>query len=168
MNIDQTKIEEAVIAQSVAAIVDEFTDPYHDISSSIHKQAEKLILERVNKAIDDQIRSVIEHGLEEIVFPCTNGYGEQKRPDRTLREFIAEKVNEVFTEHLDSNGRPTTDSWYTRDPKNRRVIKIIDEAVKAKIQEDIVAAANAVKGTINQQIAEFIKLQLNELTARLK
>lgn len=168
MNIDQNKIEEAVVNQAVAEIVAAFTDPEHEIATAINSKAEALILERVNAAIDSEIKKVIEGGLESIMFPCTNTFGEQKRPDRTLREFIAEKVNEVFTEHVDGEGRPTKDSWYCRDDKNRRIIRLIDAAVKSKIQDDITAAAAQVKATINSHIAEFIKLQLNELTAKLK
>jgi hypothetical protein len=168
MNIDQTKIEQAVTEQAVASLVETLTDHDHEIASTIRNKASELILKRVNQAIDDEILRVVQGGLEEIMFPCTNAYGEAKRPDRTLKEFIAEKVNEVFTEYVDGEGRPTKDSWHTRDPKNRRVIRIVDAAVKSKIQDDITAAANTVKTTINNHIAEFIKIQLNELTAKLK
>lgn len=168
MNIDQAKIEEAVVSQAVAALVENFTDPDNEISSEIHKKAEELILKKVNGTLEKRIKAVVDSGLENLIFPQTNGYGEKKKPDRTLREFIVDRVDEVFNEFLNNDGKPTKEDWYTRDPQNRRVVRIIKEAVGNKIQQDIVAAANEIKGKINQQIADFIKIQLNELTAKLK
>jgi hypothetical protein len=59
------------------------------------------------------------------------------------------------------------ESWY-RKPENMRVNKVIEEAVKNSIRDEVIAATKKIQVNINHHIGEFIKAQLNEAAARLK
>jgi len=167
MNIDTEELQKAVIAQAVASLVDSFGNPEDTIGTEINNRAKEHILKRCNEAMEVEIKRVIDSGLEKIVFPQTNAYGEEKRPDMTLREFIASRVESVFTEYLDSNGNPTKEAWY-RKPENMRVNKVIEEAVKNSIRDEVIAAAKAIQTKIHHYVGEFVKVQLNEAAGRFK
>lgn len=166
MNIDTTQLQEAVVNQAVAALVDQFSDPSHEITTLIHARAEKLIEDRVSKAIDEEIGRIIGDGLEKLIFQATNNHGEKKWPDRTLREFIADMTKAVFTEYLDPNDKPTTDSWYKK-PENQRINRLISKAIGPAIQDSVTAATKQIQGAIHAHVSEFVKTQLNEAASRL-
>lgn len=167
MNIDTAELEKAVVAQAVQALVDQYSDPESEIATQIHEQAKAHIIRRVDMVMQGTIHKVIEDGLEKIVFPCTNIYGEEKNPPQTLREFIASMTESVFTEYLDNDGKPTGDNWYKK-PENQRVNKIIKEAVENKIRDEVTVAAQKMQAHITHYLGEFVKVQLQEAAARFK
>lgn len=166
MDINLIGIEKAIIDRAVEQIAEQFSDPNHEINTSIQEEARKLIIKRVNEAIEKEVSATIDRGLEAIVFPTTNCYGEKKKPDRTLREFIAELVKETFEEKLDSEGRPTKDSWYNK-PENCRVHRVIKQAIENTIREDVTNASRQIHQSINHYLGEFVKQQLNEAANKL-
>lgn len=167
MNIDTEKLQEAVVSQAVAALVDQFGDSEGEIATQIHSQAKKLVEVRINEEIDRQIKKVIDDGLEKIVFPATNGYGEKKQPDRTLREYIGQKTHAVFTEYLDSNGKPTTEDWYKK-PENQRCNRVIGEAIDKAIRKEMEEAVASVHKSINHYLGEYVRTALADAALKLK
>ena len=167
MEINTDEVKRAVIAQSVAALVEQFGDVSGEIGGAIRSEASEQIIKRVHAAVDTEIKRVVETGLEHLIFPSTNVFGEEKSPAKTMREYVAEIVHNTFTEYLDRDGKPTRDSWYTK-PENQRVQRVIKEAISDKIRDEVMAASTQIHKNINHYLGEFIKLQLNEAAAKLK
>lgn len=167
MNIDTSAIEQAVINKAVEALVEQFSDPNHDISQSIHDKVRALIEMRVNEEIDRSIREIVDGGLEKIVFPQTNHYGEAQKSPQSLREFIGATTQAVFTEYLNNEGKPTTDSWYAK-PENQRVNRLIKQAIEEKIGKDVIEAAKSLQSQIHCALGTYVKVSLDEAMAKLR
>jgi len=167
MNIDTKELEQAVVQQTVESLVAVYSDPNHDIAIQLSSKARELITRRLEKAIDEEIKRLVDDGLEKVVFPRTNRYGESHQPPQTFREFVAEEVGKVFTQTLDNNGNPSNDSWYNK-PENQRINRLIRDAIGVKIQEEVMAASRQIQSTIHAHLAEYIKQQLSDVLQKLK
>lgn len=165
MNIETKQIEEAVIKQCVEEIVSTFSDPDHAVASAIHQQATKLLKERIEETINSKVKEVVEHGIEKLIIQPTNTYGEQKGNALTVREFIGSAVTKAMTEYVDSNGKPTDDSWY-RKPENMRINQIIAASLGPMIQTEVNAMSAKLKSQIGNLIGEFVKVKLAEASKK--
>lgn len=167
MNIDTDELQKAVVDQAVANLVESLGDPAGDIGETIRGEAGRIVKEKIKAAVDLEIRNIIDSGLETLLIPNTNAFGDCKGAPRTVREFIAKAVDDSLNSYVDSNGNVTSDQWY-RKPENMRVNQLIKQAIGPIVETEVRAAAEKMKTTINHYLGEFVKVHLAEAVKLLR
>ncbi len=145
MNIDQSKIEDAVIAQAVEQIVQGTNEDYQ-FKQSILKRVGEIITEKVQSQVDGFLRD----GLSSLTFKDTNTHGEKKGPDKTLLEFVDDRITKHLSDLVDSNGKKT-DSWGSSD-RQSRLGWIIQLAAEKEIKKHVETLATEMRGEIAKSI----------------
>jgi hypothetical protein len=164
MNIDQSKIEEAVIKETVETLVDNYchgSDKGEDLRCEIRKQAHELI----KKHIDEQVQAALVAGVNALVFPMTNSYGEKKQPDKTLREYIDSCIQTFLQEQVDSDGK-TRDLGYGSNSECR-IVWLVRQEIKKHVEASVLSAANAIKSQITGVLADIIKKDIGDTIAKM-
>jgi hypothetical protein len=161
MNIEESKIESAVIEQAVEQLVYRYTSGEESLRGEISKCATEII----KASLDQQVQAALVQGVEAITFPQANKFGENKGPDRTLREYIDGMIQGFLQEQVDSDGR-TKDSGYGRSES--RIVWLVRKEVEKHVEASVKTAAQAINAQISSTIGAIVKASIDQAVARLK
>lgn len=160
MNIEQSKIEQAVINQAAASIVEHF-ECETEIVKVVEEKIQKLVIQKVNEQLD----AIIQKLIEDISMPTTNFFGEIKKAPITLREFIDGRINDYLRQQVDRDGKVTDSTWSTKEP---RIHWLVTQAMGQQVKVSVENAAVAIKQEISTVISTQVKDSIDEMIGRLK
>ena len=161
MNIDIAQLKEVVIAQSVAQLVDQFSN-----ESEIAKAVEKKAVNLIEAIVEARVKAVLKTGLKELIFKKTNVYGEPKGEDRTMCEYVDDAIQAHLVHPVDSQGVNCTQDHYSK--RDTRLQWIVKQQVEKDIAASVVAAAKAFNAEIAKTVSGVVAEKIQEVVARLK
>lgn len=163
MKIDQTKIRDAVIKETVEQLVTQF-----DAETKIQSEIEERAAEIIEKKVDEQIKKIFSVGIEKLLFPQTNVYGEPKNTTLTLREFIDARITSYLYEQVNYEGKPKQrDSWHA-DSDSPRLAYLVKQATERQIAEIVKASAEKIKDEIGTILGTVVRTQIDNRLSALK
>jgi hypothetical protein len=110
-----------------------------DWTDGVHEEIRKAVVQRIQPAIDAEIRTIVTTTLDKPVRP-TNSWGEPTGEPVTLRTTIATRLEFWLSEVVNARGERST---YHGDKTNKRLAWLLDERVEA-----------AFKGGLDKAVAE--------------
>lgn len=134
---------------------------------------------KVKAAIDAAVDAISGDGLEEkvkamvdgVTLQLTNQWGESRGEAVTFREYITDRAEKYLEQDVDFQGRSYDEcrrhgGSFSKDQK--RVAHLIDKHLRYTIQSALQKALTSVDSAIANGIAETIKMQLEDVTKKLK
>lgn len=160
MELDEQKIQEAVVHQTVEELVHKF---YRD--EDLRDQIRHLVTEVVRGAIDSQVKETVLNGINVLTFPHTNSFGERKGQERTLREYIDELIQQFLKEQVDSEGCVKTSAY---GDKESRIKWLIRKELGKHLDQSIKGAMAQIRNQMSATIAEIVKAEIDKAVGKLR
>lgn len=130
-----------------------------DITDEITKEAEEKIQQSISDTIDDKVNSIIDTLLNR-KFDVTDKWGDIKQKNVSVIDLFKQRMDDYFSEHVDSDGRVISYGGQTR--LNYLISRNIDYNMKNKIEK----AAAEIKYGLENYIDTTIKAQIGENVAK--
>ena len=162
IELDQEKIEGAVIEQAVAEIVATFFGGDHewDLQERIRRILETKTIEHC----DAVVKPVIEDGIKAFTFNATNRFGEGGEKPTTLTEYIVGLADSYLNTHVDYQGKEISKDAYGWKDKQSRLTYMIQEHLQYSIATAMKNAVSQVIKNIAPALAETCKAQIKSVT----
>jgi len=160
MELNEKKIKEAVVKEAVSALVEQYSG-----SEDLHNEIRHGVTEIIKSAIDTQVKEAIANGINILTFPKTNTFGEKKAPERTLREYIDELIQNFLKEQVDSDGK-VKELSYGRSSETR-VRWLVRQELGKHLDDSIKNAMVAIKQQMGEAISSIVKSQIDQAAAKL-
>lgn len=126
------------------------------IEASIRELAEKHVLPDIAAHI------------EAVTLQRTNEWGEAKGKAVTFTEYLVERAEAYLTEKVDWHGKTKSSGDYDWKANQTRVAHMINEHLQFSINTALTAALKTVNQQIAEGLSETVKLQLQDVVAKLK
>lgn len=154
MNLNESEIKEAVIAQGVAQLVDQFSS-----SEKIQKAIEVRAVGLIEQEITVRIDAILKEKLELITFDSTNPFGETMGRTQTMREFIDAHILKHIHQPVDYQGKATEERYGNKEPRLNFLVK---EATSKAIDEMVKSAATAIRSQIGAMLGNEVKTKIDQ------
>ena len=150
-------------AQKVAdmAIADNSDTVYQKAMDIVKARLDKLFGERITAAVEAALKGELETILSETITPV-DVWGDKAGKPTTLRAAMRDKSSEFWTQHVDSNGNPS--SGYNTKPRWEVVMKkFLSTEFDTVIKQNIVEVVGALKASMKVDLAKRCDTVLDDL-----
>lgn len=141
--------------------------------TTLHRRLEKLVIERVDQAIEDlagrHVLPNVAQYVETLVLTETNKWGEKSGRSLTFVEYLVERAEHYLTEKVDYKGKAKGEEWGSSwSPHQTRVSHLVHEHLQYSIKTAMEQALKTANSKIAEGIQETVKIKLAEIVASLK
>jgi len=168
LNIDHSKLEEAIVAQAVDQILgkdegEQFTRYLRDIRTGVEARIDKLFADRADAMIQDALDSAIKDGFER-EYQRVNQWGKREDAGTTsISKELERLVTSYWGERVDRNGKPTDSTYNALTRAEYLMTQICAEDFSKAMKESAVQVTGALKDGMRNQLATHTDQLLNDL-----
>ena len=149
-------------------------DAIEEMDDSLNTRFNKALREMIGQSVEAYAKKHLEKSVNEAVegmmFQEINGYGEAKKPPKTLREFAAAKLDSFLVEEVDRQGRTSAECQRQHDSFYKhgvRVAVLVEKYLMEKIEAEMKKALAGANAQIVGGIEAAVKSKLAEIAATL-
>ena len=158
VELNQERLEQAIIDQTVNEILGDEQDIYDRIRGEIDRQVTAALAKNLNSGIEKMLNEIMEKALDTEAQPV-NIWGEREGKPTTIRAALHDRAQAFWQEIVDSKGEKAS---YGGRPRYEHVLSIItarefDTAVK----QNIINVAGAIKDAVRADFYKAVDTQLN-------
>jgi hypothetical protein len=129
----------------------------------LDSHVELMLTTAIKEHCDNVVSPIIAEGVGSRVIERTNEFGEKKGEAQTFTEYLVTTANNYLHEKVDYEGKTTGYS----DKRQTRLTWLIDKHLHYRIQCAMEKAIAEIEKQIAPAIAETIRLQVDELSAKI-
>lgn len=157
-NYTQHDMEGLIVEAAARVIVGECGN------NKLAKLVEERCLALTTKKVDAHLASVTDAIIDTPIIPKFQFSGKSDDKPVTMREFIGLTGQAYLTQRVDSNGKPSTDGYYSKP----RMQYLIETAMQSRFDTEIKKATNTVIADVQKAISDHHKAFLESEKARLR
>lgn len=155
MQINQEKIEQAIIEQAVAEIVreDEFAVR---IQKEVDARIDKLFKDRAEAQIDAAINDAIRNGFDREYCRVT-AWGEKDGAPTTIRKQLEKVIGDYWNVKVSKDGKPITNSYDSGITRAEWIMsKIVADDFNEQMKQHVVNIAGGLKDNLRRSLHETV------------
>ena len=148
-------------------------DGSYPVETDFAKQIEKLVKNRIDETInaiaEKHVLPNVTQYVENLTLQETNKWGEKKGGKVTFIEYLIHRAEAYMQEQVDHNGKGKSESGgYSWSGVQTRITYLVHEHLRYSIDTAMKQAMKEATGQIARGIHETVRMQLNEISAKLK
>lgn len=155
MQINQERIEQAIVEQAVDNIVNE--DGFiKRVQKAVDSRIDALFKERADVAINSAINDAIRNGFDREYCRVT-AWGEKDGAPTTIRKQLEKVIGDYWNTRVDKNGKPTNNSYDSCITRAEWVMsKIVADDFNEQMKQHVVNVAGGLKDNLRRSLHETI------------
>lgn len=161
MQIDQAKIEQAIIDQAVASFVDN-DKLYTRIRDGINARIDKVFADKVNIVVTETIERITSEGFER-TYRKTDGFGRSVGEPTSISKELETLVSNYWTARVDRNGKPTESSYSSMSRAEWMMAQICADDFSKEMKQHVVNVAGSLKDHFRGVLHEHIGTMLSDV-----
>tara|TARA_B100000378_G_scaffold24922_1_gene19034 strand:+ start:1262 stop:1834 length:573 start_codon:yes stop_codon:yes gene_type:complete len=158
MQIDQSKIEQAIVAEAVDKFIGD-DDIYTRIRDGINARIDKVFAEKVSLVIAETVERIVNEGFER-TYHKTDSFGRPVGQPTSISKELETLVGNYWTERVDRNGKKTDSSYSSMSRAEWMMAQICADDFSKEMKQHVVNVAGALKdhfrGVLNEHIASML------------
>lgn len=163
ITLDEDKLHEAIIERAAEQIVCDMSGARDMVREAVNRRVNKIFAETAEAEIQARIKASFEDALHREYFR-TDSFGQRQGEGTTLAKQLDRMVTGYWSERVDGNGKPTTDSY----GKNMSRAEYLMAQVCAKdfsdqMKQAAISVTAALKDGFRAQMAGHVDKLLDEL-----
>lgn len=162
MEIDKTRIEDAIIAEVASKMIGD-DDLYGRAKAAIAERVDRLWNEKVEARITAEVESFITKGFEH-EYQKIDGFGLAKGPKTTIRAELEKLIAGYWNERVGKDGKPTT-SIYT-DTATRAewlMTKMCADDFAGQMKQHVINVSGALKDGFRKELNATVNRLLSDV-----
>lgn len=155
MQINQERIEKAIVEEAVRNIVneDEFANR---VKRAVDSRIGAMFKEKADAQIEAAINDAIRNGFDREYCRVTS-WGERDGAPTTIRKELDKVIGDYWNARVDSNGKPSTNSYGTHITRAEWVMsKIAADDFNAQMKQHVVNIAGGLKDNLRRSLHETV------------
>lgn len=158
MQIDQAKIEKAIVEQAVQNFADD-DDLYSRIRDGINQRIDKVFADKVSLVVTESVERIVGEGFER-TYRKTDSFGRPVGDPTSISKELELIVSNYWTARVDSAGRPTDSSYSSMTRAEWMMAKICADDFSKEMKQHVVNVGGALKdhfrGVLNEHIGTML------------
>lgn len=170
LGISQDELREQIVERASQKLTDYVIETEGDSLQNLqpaHNTIEKIVGEQVDTFIENELRPVVEKGVENVIFDFTNQYGEKKGQSLTFREYLVQRAEEYLTEKVNYDGKSKREDSMAR-PTQPRITYMIDRMIHSRIEKAMKDAIEDFDRMLQQGLSATVNQKLSEIAKNTK
>ncbi len=162
MQINQERIEKAIIEEAVNNILDE--DKFAErISNAVSARINALFKDKADAQIDAAINDAIRNGFDREYCRVTS-WGEKEGAPTTIRKELDKLVGDYWNAKVDKNGKVVTNGYDKSVTRAEWVMsKIVADDFNSQMKQHVVNVAGGLKDNLRRSLHETVNELLSEV-----
>ena len=161
MEINQERIEAAIIAEAVDRLVGE-DDLYSRVKTGIDTRINKIFLDSVEAKITAAVEDAIKTGFERQYFK-TNSFGQQTGAATTIAAELEKLIGGYWNEKVDSQGKPTSSNYNVMTRAEWMFLSITADDFNKNMKQHVINVGGALKDGLRSKLHETVNSLLSEV-----
>lgn len=155
MQIDQAKIEEAIVEEAARRIVGD-DDLYGRVTRAVEARIDKLFKDKADAQIESAINDAIRNGFDREYCRVT-AWGEKSGAPTTIRKELDKVIGDYWNTRVDQHGKPASNSYGTNVTRAEWVMsRIVADDFNAQMQQHVVNVAGGLKDHLRRSLHETV------------
>ena len=161
MNIDQEKIEKAIIEQAVYELVgkDELFDR---VRNGINSRIDALFSEKVDTLVSETISNIANEGFDR-TYQKVDAFGKPQGGKTTIRQELEKLVTAYWEARVDHRGRSTENSYNSTTRAEWMMAQICADDFSKEMKQHVVNVGGALKDHFRAVLNEHIGIMLSDV-----
>lgn len=157
MQINQERIEKAIIAEAVSTIINE-EEFIGKVRHAVDARIDKLFKDKADAQIDAAINDAIRNGFDREYCRVTS-WGEREGEPTTIRKELDRVIGNYWNQQVDSSGKPASQYNAKMTRAEWVMSQIVADDFNAQMKQHIVNVGGHLKDHLRHSLHET----LNEL-----
>jgi hypothetical protein len=158
MQIDQTKIEAAIVNEAVDKFVTD-DELYTRIRDGINQRIDKVFADKVSTVITDAVERIVGEGFERN-YRKADAFGKPVGEMTSISKELEGIVSSYWTDRVDRNGKKTDSSYSSMSRAEWMMAQICADDFSKEMKQHVVNVGGALKdhfrGVLNQHIGSML------------
>jgi hypothetical protein len=161
MEIDQLKIEQAIVDQAVSNFVGD-DDLYTRIRDGINQRIDKVIADKVSLVVTETVERIVGEGFER-GYHKTDGFGRPVGQPTSISKELESLVANYWTERVGRDGKKTDSSYSSTSRAEWMMAQICADDFSKEMKQHVVNVGGALKDHFRGVLNEHVGLLLSEV-----
>ena len=129
----------------------------------------KLVNQKIQQAMDEAMRPLVEDGIESLVMQETNQWGEARGKSVTFREYIVQRCEAYLREKVNYEGKAKSESGgFSWTGTQTRLTHMVHKHLHYQIESAIKEAIKVANSQLGAALEDTVRLKLDEIGKSLK
>lgn len=161
MQIDQTKIEAAIIAQAVEQIVSG-DDIYNRVRIGVDEKVDAIFASKVDQVIKAKVDEIVSQGFERS-YRKTDSFGRPVGQETSISKELESMISGYWSESVDRSGAKSTNGYGTMTRAEWMMAKVCADDFSAEMKQHVVNVGGALKDHFRTVLNEHIGILLSDV-----
>ena len=161
MNIDQEKIEKAIIEQAVAELARD-DDLYDRVRNGVNARIDKLFADKVDALLSEVISKIVSEGFDRS-YQKVDTFGNPQGEKTTIRQELERLVSNYWEARVDNKGRPTDSSYSSTSRAEWMMVQICADDFSKEMKQHVVNIGGSLKDHLRAVLNEHIGIMLSDV-----
>lgn len=161
MNIDQQKIENAIVADAVQSIVDD-GDVYVRVQRGIDARLDKVFAETVSLQIQTAVENCLKQGFER-EYSKRDGFGRPVGEPTSISKELESLISGYWQQRVDRNGKPTESSHSSTSRAEWMMAQLCADDFNKAMKQHVVNVAGSLKDHFREVLNKHVSVLLSDV-----
>lgn len=161
MQIDQEKIERAIIADAVRSFATD-DDLYQKIRDGINARIDKVFADKVNLVVTDAVERITNEGFER-TYRKTDSFGRPVGEPTSISKELETLVSNYWTVRVGRDGKPTDSSYSSTSRAEWMMAQICADDFSKEMKQHVVNVAGSLKDHFRSVLNAHIGSMLSDV-----
>ncbi len=158
MQIDQTKIEEAIVREAVDRFVND-DDLYSRVMKGVEARIDAIFADKVQPQVAAAVEQCVREGFDR-EYQKADSFGRAAGDKTSIRKELETLVQGYWTDRVDRNGKKTDSSYSSMSRAEWMMVQICADDFSKEMKQHVVNVSGALKdhfrGVLHQHIAVLL------------
>lgn len=161
MQIDQTKIEAAIVDEAVTRLIND-DDLYARVKSGIDARIDKLFQERVSALVTEKVEAVTKDGFERS-YTKVDSFGRPTGDPTSISKELERLIHNYWDQRVDRSGRPTDSSYSSSTRAEWMMAQICADDFSKEMKQHVVNVAGTLKDHFRSILNNHVSIMLSDV-----
>lgn len=161
MQIDQEKVERAIVEQAVDQLVGS-EDLYKRVRTLVEKKVDAIFKETAEAQIRDAVSVAIKEGFEHS-YCKVDSYGRPTGTPTTISAELNRLIAGYWNERVDRQGKATTSDYNSTTRAEWMMIQLVAADFQGEMKQHIVNLGGSLKDNLRAELSNTVNKLLSEV-----
>lgn len=161
MQLDQTRIEDAIIAEVADKLMGS-DDLYGRAKKAVEEKINRLWKEEAEARVRSEVEAAITAGFER-EYQKTDAFGQKVGATTTIRAELERLIGGYWNERVGSDGKPTSSSYNTVTRAEWMMTKLCADDFAGQMKVHVINVGGALKDAFRKELHSTVNRMLSEV-----
>lgn len=161
MELNQEKIEAAIVADAVAELVSG-DNLYERVKKGVEARIDSLFETKVSALVEDMIDRVFKEGLEH-EYTKRDGFGRPVGEPTTISNELENLISDYWRQKVDRQGKPTDSGYHSVTRAEWMMTQLCADDFSKEMKQHVVNVSGALKDHFRAVLDEHVSRLLSEV-----